>query len=97
MLTDGNVFHCQWTMGRILKIYPGRDGAVRAVDVQIETKVIPANCNSKKQLVRDITTKTAVYRRPITKLALLLAVDEYPGEKGNLDELDFSQDPATEE
>ena len=48
MLTDGNAFHCQWTMGRILKIYPGKDGAVRAVDVQIETKVIPANCNSKK-------------------------------------------------
>ena len=87
MLTDGNHFKCQWSMGRILKVYPGKDKLVRTVDVQVENNIIPANCNSKKQLVRDIRTKTSIYRRPITKLALLLAADEYPGEKTNLDEV----------
>ena len=92
MLTDGNHFRCQWSMGKILKTYPGKDDLVRTVDVQVETSIIPGNCNSKKQLVKDITTKTSVYRRPITKLALLLAVDEYPGEQVNLDKLDFTSD-----
>ena len=85
MLTDGNEFQCQWTMAKVIKTYPGRDGLVRAVDVQLEHKVIPKNCTSKDQLSQRITTRTSVLRRPITKLALLLAVDE--GQPMDLDKL----------
>ena len=71
MLTDGNAFHCQWSMAKITAVHPGKDDIVRAVDVQVERKVIPANCNSKEQLVREITIKTSIFRRPVTRLALL--------------------------
>ena len=85
MLTDGNAFQCQWTMAKVIKVYPGRDGLVRAVDVQLETKIIPAGCNTKEQLVKNIRTSTSILRRPVTKLALLLAVDEFPGQPVDLD------------
>ena len=85
MLTDGNAFHCQWTMAKVIKTYPGRDGLVRAVDVQLEHRVIPKSCTSKAKLIREITTKTSIFRRPISKLALLMAVDE--GQHLDLDKL----------
>ena len=97
MLTDGNAFQCQWTMAKVINVYPGKDGLVRAVDVQIERKVIPANCNSKELLARDITTKTSIFRRPVTRLALLLAVDEFPGEKMDLDKPGFLPDQTRED
>ena len=85
MLTDGNAFQCQWTMTKVISVYPGRDGLVRAVGVQLETKIIPAGCNTKEQLVKNIRTSTSILRRPVTKLALLLAVDEFPGQPVDLD------------
>ena len=57
MLTDGNVYHCQWTMAKIVAVYPGKDGIVRAVDVQIEQAVTPQGCKTKSQLARKMTTK----------------------------------------
>ena len=86
MLTDGNVYHCQWTMARVIAVYPGKDGMVRSVDVQIEQAVIPKGCKTKKQLASKMTTKTSIFRRPICKLSMLLAVDEVPGERVNLDD-----------
>ena len=85
MLTDGNAFHCQWTMAKVIKTYPGRDGLVRAVDVQLEHRVIPKSCTSKAKLIKEIKTKTSIFRRPISKLALLMAVDE--GQHLDLDKL----------
>ena len=84
MLTDGNHFQCQWTMAKVVKVYPGSDGLVRAVDVQLEKRVIPASCTSKEQLVKDITTTTSIFRRPITRL---VAVDE--GQQMDLDKPGF--------
>ena len=65
-------------MAKVVAVYPGQDGAVRAVDVQVEMAVIPKDCKSKTQLAQQITTKTAIYRRPVHKLAMLLAADEVP-------------------
>ena len=84
MLTDGNNFHCQWSMGRITAVYPGRDNMVRAIDVQMETAVIPAGCHNKEQLVAKIKTKTSILRRPITKVALLLAAEDLPEQEANV-------------
>ena len=95
MLTDGNSFQCQWSMAKIIAVHPGKDQIVRAVDVQVERRILPANCNSKEQLAREITTKTSIFRRPVTRLALLLAVDEFPGEKINLDDPGFLPDQTT--
>ena len=85
MLTDGNHFKCQWSMAKVIRVYPGVDGYVRAVDVQLENKVLPASYTSKEQLASKIKTTTSIFRRPITRLALLLAVDDVPGDRVNLD------------
>ena len=86
MLTDGNEFNCQWTMAKVIQVYPGSDNFVRAVDVQLEKKIIPKSYSTKEQLIKKITTRTSILRRPITKLALLLAVDE--GQQLELDQHD---------
>ena len=83
MLTDGKEFKCQWSMARVIKVYPGVDGHVRAVDVTMETKILPTTYTNKEDLAAKIKTRTSIFRRPITKLALLLAVDEVPEETGN--------------
>ena len=85
-LTDGNEFNCQWTMAKVIQVYPGSDNLVRAVDVQLEKKIIPKSYSTKEQLIKKITTRTSILRRPITKLALLLAVDE--GQQLELDQHD---------
>ena len=78
LLTDGNAFQQQWSTARILKIYPGADGAVRAADVKVVKSYLPEKYDSKIKLADQIVIKTAVYRRPIHKLAMLLAMDEIP-------------------
>ena len=85
MLTDGKEFHCQWTMAKVIAVYPGTDNLVRAVDVQVENVIIPKDCKTKAELANKITTRTSIYRRPISKLSMLLAVDEVPGERISLD------------
>ena len=61
MLTDGNVFQQQWSMAKVIAVYPGKDGVVRAVDVQVETAILPKNYDTKLQLAQTIKTRTAVY------------------------------------
>ena len=78
MLTDGCVYQAQWTMAKIVAVYEGEDGLVRAADVQVEMVILPKNYKTKKQLMEQITTRSAIYRRPTHKLALLLAADEVP-------------------
>ena len=78
LLTDGSVFQCQWTTAKILAVHPGADGVVRAVDVQVVKSELPAKYDSKTMLAEQIKIKTAVYRRPVHKLAMLLSVDEVP-------------------
>ena len=75
LLTDGNVFQQHWSTAKIIKVYPGADGAVRAADVRV---AMPEKYDSKKKLAEQIVVKAAVYRRPIHKLAMLLAIDEIP-------------------
>ena len=46
--------------------------------MQIERAVLPRNCNSNLELAQQVTTQTVTYRRPVHKLAMLLAADEVP-------------------
>ena len=87
MFTDGNKFIQQWTMGRIIAVYPGRDGVVRSVDVQMQKVTIPKAYDTKKELVENTTTRTSVFRRPIHRLSLLLSADE-AAELANPDAVD---------
>ena len=86
MLTDGSHFKAQWSMAKVIQVYPGRDGLVRTVDVQLETRALPKTHNSNQQLAEKIKTTTSILRRPITKLALLLGDDELPENAVDLDQ-----------
>ena len=90
MMIDSSVFPAQWCMAKVIAIYPGQDGAVRAVDVQMEKVVKPVNHTNREQFLEGLTTKTAIYRRPVHKLALLLGADELP--EGTIED----QDPNTQ-
>ena len=96
MLTDGNVYQCQWTMAKVVAVYPGQDQIVRAVDVQVERVVIPKDCKNRTQLAQQMTTKTAVYRRPGSKLSMLLAADEVPEPRASPDGPDPNSDQTTD-
>ena len=88
LLTDGNKFQCQWSLAKIIAVYPGKDKVVRIVDVQVETRIIPPNSNTKDELAKKMTTRTSVYRRPVCKLSMLLAVDEVPEGRISIDEIE---------
>ena len=80
LLTDGNALQCQWSNAMVVKTYPGKDKVVRAVDVQVAHKITPEKYKSKEEFLKQLTTRKAIYRRPVTKLVLLLAADEVPEE-----------------
>ena len=79
LMTDGNSFATQWTMGKVVATYQGKDQLVRAADVQVETltKSPLSNSNSKKNY-KQLQTRTSIFRRPISKLALLLSAEKNP-------------------
>ena len=77
LMTDGNSFATQWTMGKVVAIYQGKDQLVRAADIQVETLTkSPLSNSTKKKNSSQYKTRTAVYRRPISTLALLLSAEE---------------------
>ena len=79
LMTDGNVFTTQWVMGKVVATYKGKDNLVRAVDVQTETvSKPPPSTSNKTSFVNQLKTKTSIFRRPITKLALLLSAETTP-------------------
>ena len=75
-MTDGNKFHSHWTMAKVIKTYPGQDSLVRAVDVQVETLIQSSATTTITPLsAAKLKTRTSIFRRPISKLALLLPVE----------------------
>ena len=79
LVTDGSIFATHWVTGKIVAIYPGRDNLVRAVDVQVPTvcKPLPSTSNTTS-FSRQVKVKTSTFRRPITKLSLLLPAEPEP-------------------
>ena len=78
LMTDGNVFHTQWTVAKVVATYKGKDNLIRAVDVLTETVSRPQSSSNKTLLASQLRTKTSIYRRPISKLALLLSAGTTP-------------------
>ena len=73
LMTDGSVFVNQWTMGKVVATYLGKDNLVRALDVLIETLIqSPPSLSKKNSNSSQLKTKTHIYRRPISKVVLLL-------------------------
>ena len=62
LMTDGNVFTAQWTTGRVVATYAGKDNLVRVVDVQTQTVINPTKSTTNKTLLASqLKTKTAIY------------------------------------
>ena len=75
MLDESSPLITIWKMGKVTSTYPGEDGMVRAADVQVSTTVFPPYyyTTNRKLDPKDIKTRRAVFRRPVVKLAPLMA------------------------
>ena len=73
IVTDERTFTNHWVLAKLLKVFTGQDGLVRAVDVQTETVTQPTSQfkDSQSMAVR-LKTRTSILRCSIAKLALIL-------------------------
>ena len=78
ILTDHSAYQCQWITAKVVAVYPGKDGVVRDVDLQVEHISTPDSWSSKKNFLQQLKKRTSVCRRPVSQLSLLLAADELP-------------------
>ena len=78
LLTENETYQTQWITAKVLAVYPGRDGVVRAVDLQIEHITKPEKWVDKTDYLSKLKRRTTVSRRPVAKLSMLLAADELP-------------------
>ena len=76
LITDDAAFTNHWITGKVIRTFKGRDQLVRAVDVLTETVCkLPSSSNDHLAFSKQLQTRTAVLRRPIAKLALLLPAE----------------------
>ena len=78
LLTLDETYQNQWVTGKIVAVYPGQDGVVRAVDLQLEHITKPEKWTTKEDYLSKLKKRTTVSRRPVAKLSMLLGVDEIP-------------------
>ena len=78
VLTENETYQCQWITAKVVAVYPGQDGVVRTVDLQIEHISTPEKWSNKRDFISKLKRRTTISRRPVSKLSLLLAVDELP-------------------
>ena len=76
LITENDTYQTQWITAKIVAVYPGRDGLVRTVDLQIEHITRPEKWSSKEDYLKKLKRRTTVSRRPVAKLTMLLAADE---------------------
>ena len=73
IVTDERTFTNHWVLAKILKVFTGQDGLVRAVDIQTETVTQPTfQFKDNQSMAVRLKTRTSILRRPIAKLALIL-------------------------
>ena len=75
MMLEESSLQTQWKTAKVMATFPGKDGLVRTAEVMVKTTVFPTyyGKTSKRLDPRDLTVKTSTYKRPVTKLAPLLA------------------------
>ena len=78
LLTENETYQCQWITAKVVAVYPGRDGVVRTVDLQVEHISTPEKWDNKNDFINKMKRRTTISRRPVAKLFMLLAADELP-------------------
>ena len=69
LMNDSSKFKMNWGIAQVKKVYPGKDGKVRAVDVLAKKVAVPDPA-VKRPL--SVSVKCTILRRPVTKLSLLI-------------------------
>ena len=72
LMKDAANFKTHWGLARIVKVHPGEDGLVRTVDVKTCKVILPDRLKQNQSTHSQMTLKSTVLTRPITKLALLV-------------------------
>ena len=78
LLTDHSTYQCQWIHAKVVAVYPGKDGIVRAVDLQIEHISTPDKWQGKQDFLLKLKRRTTICRRPVAQLTLLLPAEDLP-------------------
>ena len=79
LMKDSSYFQTHWGLARVVKLHPGEDGLVRAVDVAVCKVTRPDSTGKKKNIpLSQMKVKTATFRRPVCKLSLLLSAGRGP-------------------
>ena len=75
MLLEDSELQSHWRMARVTQTFPGKDGLTRTAEVTVKTPVFPEYyAKTKRQLdLKDLKVKSSTFRRPIHKLAPLMA------------------------
>ena len=72
LVKDDFTFQQHWSLARVTATYPGGDGLVRAVDIMTATVTRPDSKDGKPVPHDKMKVVTRTYRRPVSKLALLI-------------------------
>ena len=75
MVLEESSLQTHWKMAKVTATFSGQDGLVRTAEVMVKTTVFPDYYGkaSRRLDPKDLKTKTSTYRRPVTKLAPLMA------------------------
>ena len=75
MLLEESELQNHWRIGKVLSVSPGSDGLVRTAQVLIKAAQIPEYPRNTTRLVDPVKVpiKTSILKRPVVKLAPLLA------------------------
>ena len=76
LMKDAASFKTHWGLTRVVKVYPGDDGLVRAVDVKTCKVILPDRLKAKNLTHNQMELKSTVLKRPVSKLALLVSHSE---------------------
>ena len=72
LMKDASEFKTHWGMARVTAVFPGDDGLVRAVEVQVKKATIPPHIPKKNITPDKIKITSLTLKRPVAKLALLV-------------------------
>ena len=72
LMKDSNKFKTNWGLAQVTNVFPGEDGKVRAVEVLTKKVAVPGPEVTRPLTLAKYKVKTASFRRPVTRLALLI-------------------------
>ena len=72
LMKDACQFQTNWGLAQVTQVFPGKDGKVRAVEILTKKVAVPGPENRRPLDISKFKVKTALLRRPVTRLALLI-------------------------